>query len=139
LTEIKNTAADLAPTSSQMPRALGLAFASKLFREGEALQQFSNLSRNGDEVCFATIGDASTSEGHVWETVNAAGVLQVPLAIFIWDDGYGISVPRKFQTVKGSVSAALEGFRRTEKTNGLDIYRVKGWDYAGLCEVFEKG
>jgi pyruvate/2-oxoglutarate/acetoin dehydrogenase E1 component/TPP-dependent pyruvate/acetoin dehydrogenase alpha subunit len=139
LTEIKNTAADLAPTSSQMPRALGLAFASKLFREGEALQQFSNLSRNGDEVCFATIGDASTSEGHFWETVNAAGVLQVPLAIFIWDDGYGISVPRKFQTVKGSVSAALEGFRRTEKTNGLDIYRVKGWDYAGLCEVFEKG
>lgn len=139
LTEIKNTAADLAPTSSQMPRSLGLAFASKLFREGEALQQFSNLSRKGNEVCFATIGDASTSEGHFWETVNAAGVLQVPLAIFIWDDGYGISVPRKFQTVKGSVSAALEGFRRTDKTNGLDIYRVKGWDYAGLCEVFEKG
>jgi pyruvate/2-oxoglutarate/acetoin dehydrogenase E1 component len=122
-----------------MPRSLGLAFASKLFREGEALQQFSNLSRKGNEVCFATIGDASTSEGHFWETVNAAGVLQVPLAIFIWDDGYGISVPRKFQTVKGSVSAALEGFRRTDKTNGLDIYRVKGWDYAGLCEVFEKG
>jgi pyruvate/2-oxoglutarate/acetoin dehydrogenase E1 component/TPP-dependent pyruvate/acetoin dehydrogenase alpha subunit len=139
LTEIKNTAADLAPTSSQMPRALGLAFASKLFREVPGLEKFTRFSRRGDEVCFATIGDASTSEGHFWETVNAASVLQVPLAIFIWDDGYGISVPRKYQTVKGSVSAALEGFRKTERTNGVDIYQVKGWDYAGLCEVFERG
>lgn len=139
LTEIKNTAADLAPTSSQMPRAVGLAFASKLFREIDSLQQFPHLSRRGNEVCFATIGDASTSEGHFWETVNAAAVLQVPLALFVWDDGYGISVPRKYQTVKGSISAALEGFQKTDDSNGLDIYRVKGWDYAALCEVFEKG
>lgn len=139
LTEIRNTAADLAPTASQMPRSLGLAFTSRLFRELGKLGQFPHLSNQGNEVCFATIGDASTSEGHFWETVNAAAVLQVPLAIFIWDDGYGISVPRKYQTTKGSISAALEGFRRSDRTNGLDIYRVKGWDYAGLCEVFEKG
>lgn len=139
LTEIKNTAADLAPTSSQMPRAVGLAFTSKLFRQVESLQNRPHLSHHGDEVCFATIGDASTSEGHFWETVNAAAVLQIPLAIFIWDDGYGISVPREYQTVKGSISMALEGFRRSGNSKGLDIYRVKGWDYAEMCEVFEKG
>ena len=139
LTKIKNTAADMAPTAAQMPRALGLAFASKLFREVEVLKEFSHLSQNGNEICFATIGDASTSEGHFWETMNAAGVLQVPLAVFIWDDGYGISVPRKYQTTKGSISTAMEGFRKTEGTNGFDIYNVKGWDYAGMCEVFENG
>lgn len=139
LTQIRNTAADLAPTASQMPRSLGLAYSSKLFREMEELSQFPRLSDHGNEVCFATIGDASTSEGHFWETVNAAAVLQVPLAIFIWDDGYGISVPRRYQTAKGSISAALEGFRRTDRSTGVDIYRVKGWDYAGVCEVFEKG
>lgn len=139
LTEIKNTAADLAPTASQMPRSLGLAYASKIFRELPGLEALRHLSNQGDEVCFATIGDASTSEGHFWETINAAAVMQVPLAVFVWDDGYGISVPRKYQTVKGSISAALEGFRKTDRTNGIDIYRVKGWDYAALCEVFEKG
>jgi len=139
LTKIKNTAADMAPTAAQMPRALGLAFASKLFREVEVLKEFSHLSQNGNEICFATIGDASTSEGHFWETMNAAGVLQVPLAVFIWDDGYGISVPRKYQTTKGSISTVMEGFRKTEGTNGFDIYNVKGWDYAGMCEVFENG
>ncbi|MGH2643866.1 MAG: thiamine pyrophosphate-dependent dehydrogenase E1 component subunit alpha, partial [Chitinophagaceae bacterium] len=139
LTEVKNTAADLAPTSAQMPRSLGLAYASKLFREMESLQGYPYLSRRGDEVCFATIGDASTTEGHFWETINAAAVLQVPLAVFVWDDGYGISVPRKYQTVKGSISAALEGFQKTGDSNGIDIYQVKGWDYAALCEVFEKG
>ncbi len=139
LTQIKNTATDMAPTAAQMPRALGLAFASKLFREVDILKPFTNLSHNGNEVCFATIGDASTSEGHFWETMNAAGVLQVPLAVFIWDDGYGISVPRKYQTTKGSISAAMEGFRKTEDSNGFDIYNVKGWDYAGMCEVFENG
>ncbi|SEW55623.1 Pyruvate/2-oxoglutarate/acetoin dehydrogenase complex, dehydrogenase (E1) component [Chitinophaga arvensicola] len=137
LTEMKNSAADMAPTAGQMPRALGLAYASKLFREVEALHPLKGLSNNGNEICFATIGDASTSEGHFWETMNAAGVLQVPLAVFVWDDGYGISVPRKYQTTKGSISAALEGFRKTEETNGFDIYNVKGWDYAGMCEVFE--
>lgn len=139
LTQIKNTATDMAPTAAQMPRSLGLAFASKLFREVEVLKPFTHLSNNGNEVCFATIGDASTSEGHFWETMNAAGVLQVPLAVFVWDDGYGISVPRKYQTTKGSISAAMEGFRKTEDSNGFDIYNVKGWDYAGMCEVFENG
>lgn len=139
LTKIKNTATDMAPTAAQMPRALGLAFASKLFREVDVLKSFSHLSHNGNEICFATIGDASTSEGHFWETMNAAGVLQVPLAVFVWDDGYGISVPRKYQTTKGSISAAMEGFRKTEDSNGFDIYNVKGWDYAGMCEVFENG
>ena len=133
----KNTSSDMAPTASQMPRALGLALASKLFRNVEALQDFKNLSNNGNEICFCTIGDASTSEGHFWETVNAAGVLQVPLAIFVWDDGYGISVPKKYQTTKGSISTALSGMQKSDGTNGIDIYKVKGWDYAGMCEVFE--
>ncbi|PUZ30488.1 Pyruvate/2-oxoglutarate/acetoin dehydrogenase complex, dehydrogenase (E1) component [Chitinophaga costaii] len=137
LTAQKNTAADLSPTAAQMPRSLGLAFASKVFREVESLHGLTNLSNKGNEICFTTIGDASTSEGHFWETMNAAGVLQVPLAVFVWDDGYGISVPRKYQTTKGSISTALEGFRKTENSNGFDIYNVKGWDYAGMCEVFE--
>ncbi|NML20956.1 transketolase [Pseudoflavitalea sp. G-6-1-2] len=133
----KNIAAGLAPTAGQMPRALGLAFASKLFRNSEALLEETSLSDEGNEICFATIGDASTSEGHFWETVNAAGVLQVPLAVFVWDDGYGISVPKEFQTTKGSISEALKGFQRKDGTTGFDIYKVKAWDYAGMCEVFE--
>ncbi len=135
----KNVSSDMAPTASQMPRALGLAFASKCFRNSPHLQRYDNLSHNGNEVCFCTIGDASTSEGHFWETVNAAGVLQVPLAIFVWDDGYGISVPKSHQTTKGSISTALKGFQKIDGTNGLNIYKVKAWDYAGLCEVFEEG
>lgn len=135
----KNFTAGMAPTAGQMPRALGLAYASKAFRDVAVLEPFTELSNNGNEVCFCTIGDAATSEGHFWETVNAAGVLQVPLAIFIWDDGYGISVPRKLQTTKGSISGLLEGFQKKEGTNGVDIYRVKAWDYAGMCEVFEAG
>jgi pyruvate/2-oxoglutarate/acetoin dehydrogenase E1 component/TPP-dependent pyruvate/acetoin dehydrogenase alpha subunit len=139
LAEKKNVTSDIAPTAGQMPRALGLAFSSTLFRNSPALKPFTELSHNGNEVCFCTIGDAATSEGHFWETMNAAGVLQVPLAVFVWDDGYGISVPRKYQTVKGSISEALKGFQQKEGTNGIDIYRVRAWDYAGLCEVFEKG
>ncbi len=139
LADRRNVTSDIAPTAGQMPRALGIAFASALFRNSTALKPFTDLSHNGNEVCFCTIGDASTSEGHFWETINAAGVLQVPLAVFIWDDGYGISVPKKFQTVKGSISEALRGFQQKEGTNGIDIYRVKAWDYAGLCEVFERG
>src|SRR5258708_1213017 len=135
----KNLTAGLAPTAAQMPKALGLAYASKAFREVEALKPFTELSNNGNEVAFCTIGDASTSEGHFWETVNAAGVLQVPLAIFVWDDGYGISVPRKFQTTKGSISEALKGFQKKDGTNGIEIFKVKAWDYAGMCEVFEAG
>ena len=137
LANTKNTSSDMAPTASQMPRALGLALASKLFRNVAAFNEHDHLSDNGNEVCFCTIGDASTSEGHFWEVVNAAGVQQVPLAIFIWDDGYGISVPKEFQTTKGSISTALRGMQKTEGTNGLDIYKLKGWDYAGMCEVFE--
>ena len=135
----KNTAADLAPTAAQMPRSLGLALASKTFRNNKFLKNFKNLSNNGNEVCFVTIGDAATSEGQFWETVNAAGVLQVPMAIFIWDDGYGISVPKKYQTIKASISDALSGMQKHENTNGINIYKVKGWDYAGMCEVFEEG
>lgn len=137
LAQQKNVTSDMAPTASQMPRALGLAFASKVFRKVERLKDFPELSNNGNEVCFCTIGDSATSEGHFWETVNAAGVMQIPLAIFIWDDGYGISVPKKFQTTKGSISEALKGFQQKEGTNGVDIYRLKGWDYAGMVELME--
>ena len=133
----KNIAAAMAPTAAQMPRSLGLALASKLFRHSPALQDLAHLSNNGNEVCFCTIGDASTSEGHFWETINAAGVLQVPLAIFVWDDGYGISVPKEYQTVKGSISEALKGMQIEDETNGIEIYRLKAWDYAGMCEVLE--
>lgn len=139
LANLKNIASDMAPTAAQMPRSLGLAFASKLFRGNQQLHQFNNLSKNGNEVCFTTIGDAATSEGHFWETINAAGVLQVPLVVFVWDDGYGISVPKEFQTTKASISEALGGFQKTGGTNGINIYKVKGWDYAGMCEVFEEG
>jgi len=135
----KNVTSDIAPTAGQMPRALGVAFASKLFRNEDVLKEYKDLSTNGNEVCFCTIGDSSTSEGHFWETINAAGVLQVPLAVFIWDDGYGVSVPKKYQTTKGSISEALKGFQKKEGTNGIDIYRVKAWDYAGMCEIFEAG
>ncbi len=134
----KNIAAGMAPTAAQMPRSLGFAFASKVFRSSKVLRDEQELSDNGNEICFCTIGDASTSEGHFWETINAAGVLQVPLAVFVWDDGYGISVPRKYQTTKGSISEALRGMQKRDNTNGFDIYKVKAWDYAGMCEVFEE-
>lgn len=139
LVEIKNTGTDMSSTASQMPRAVGLALASKLFREVDVLKQFKNLSDNGNEVCFCTIGDASTSEGHFWEAVNAAGVMQVPLVIFVWDDGYGISVPREYQTTKGSISKALKGFEKEEGTNGFYIAALKGWDYMSMVEVFNEG
>jgi len=139
LANMINIASDMAPTAAQMPRSVGLAMASKLFRNVKELKQFSGLSDNGNEVCFTTIGDASTSEGHFWETMNAAGVLQIPLAVFVWDDGYGISVPKKHQTTKGSISDAMSGMQKEEGTNGLNIYQVKGWDYAGMCEVFDEG
>lgn len=137
LADRKNVSSDIAPTAGQMPRALGLAFASKAFRTIKEIHSLNNLSNNGNEVCFCTIGDASTSEGHFWETINAAGVLQVPLAVFVWDDGYGISVPKKYQTTKASISDALKGFQKKEGTNGVDIYKLKGWDYAGMCEILE--
>jgi len=133
----KNISADIAPTAGQMPRALGLALASKIFRSIPDTKEMLGLSNNGNEICFCTIGDASTTEGHFWETINAASVMQVPLAVFVWDDGYGISVPKKYQTTKGSISEALSGFQKDKLTNGINIYKVNGWDYAGMCEVFE--
>ena len=137
LTSTKNTSSDIAPTAGQMPRALGLALASKVFRNVEQLHGHTHLSHQGNEVCFCTIGDASTSEGHFWETINAACVQQVPLAVFVWDDGYGISVPKKFQTTKSSISDALAGMQKEAETNGMEIYKLKGWDYAGMCETLD--
>ncbi len=134
------SSSDISPTAGQMVRALGLAQASKMYRNTEVLQEgFEKFTNGGNEVVFCTIGDASTSEGHFWETVNAAGVLQVPLAIFVWDDGYGISVPRHFQTTKNSISEALAGMQWDEESGGINIYRVKGWDYAGLVSTFQEG
>lgn len=140
LTQEVQSSSDISPTAGQMVRALGLAFASKCYRNIQELQQgFEKFTRNGNEVVFCTIGDASTSEGLFWETVNAAGVLRVPLAVFVWDDGYGISVPRKYQTTKNSISDALAGMQWDDSTGGINIYKVKGWDYAGMMETFQKG
>jgi pyruvate/2-oxoglutarate/acetoin dehydrogenase E1 component/TPP-dependent pyruvate/acetoin dehydrogenase alpha subunit len=134
-----NVSADVAPTAGQMVRGLGLALGSKFFRNANREPAFEGLSSEGNEVCFCTIGDASTSEGHFWETINAAGVLQVPLAVIVYDDGYGISVPIELQTTKGSISEALAGFEKKPGTNGIKIFTVNGWDYAALCETFEEG
>jgi len=139
LTAQKNSAADLSPTAGQMPRLIGLAHASKLFRNIPELARFKDLSNNGNEVAFGTIGDASTSEGHFFEVMNAAAVMQIPLAMAVWDDGYGISVPRDMQTVKSSISEALKGFEKEAETNGIKIYKGNGWDYPGLCKLFAEG
>lgn len=135
----KNTAGDISPTAGQMPRLLGLAYASKLFRQNKELHAFEKFSLKGNEVAFGTIGDASTSEGHFFETVNAAGVLQVPLAIAVWDDGYGISVPKSYQTTKSSISEVLKGFSEDETHRGIRIYKAKGWNYPELIAVFREG
>ena len=134
-----NVSSDIAPTAGQMVRGLGLALGSKFFRNANPDPAFAGLTNEGNEVCFCTIGDASTSEGHFWETINAAGVLQVPLAVIVYDDGYGISVPTELQTTKGSISEVLAGFEKKPGTNGIKIYTVNGWDYAALCETFEEG
>ena len=139
LTRMKNSSADISPTGSQMPRLLGLAYASKIYRNNPDLIPFTDFSINGNEVAFGTIGDASTSEGIFYESINAAGVLQVPMAISIWDDGYGISVSRKYQTTKDSISEVLKGFEKTDEKDGYYIHTCKGWDYAALCEMYEKG
>ena len=137
-TELYNSVCDIAPTAGQIPRALGLAYASKLFRNNAALSDLTNFSHNGNEIVFATIGDASTSQGMFWEAMNAAGVLQVPLLMSVWDDGYGISVPIEYQTVKGSISKALAGFQRDGDEKGLEIFTVKGWDYVALIETYQQ-
>lgn len=139
LTEQKNSSADISPTAGQMPRLLGLAQASKVYRNVEALSDWTNFSNNGEEIAFGTIGDASTSEGLFWETINAAGVLQVPMVMSVWDDGHGISVPKKYQTTKESISEVLKGFQRDGKgSNGFEILKTKGWDYVHLINTYEK-
>jgi pyruvate/2-oxoglutarate/acetoin dehydrogenase E1 component/TPP-dependent pyruvate/acetoin dehydrogenase alpha subunit len=132
-----NISSDVSCTGGQMARAAGLALASKKYRELPQLDKDARFSKNGDEICFTTIGDASTSEGVFWETVNAAGVMQIPMLIAVWDDGYGISVPTQVQTTKGSISQVLEGFKSNEKGEGIDIHVAKCWDYKGLCELFQ--
>jgi 2-oxoisovalerate dehydrogenase E1 component len=139
LTRQKNSSSDISPTAGQMPRLLGLAYASKLFRQNTDLHSFTTLSAKGNEVAFGSIGDASTSEGHFWETMNAAGVLQVPMAISVYDDGYGISVPKKYQTTKGSISDILKGFESEPDRPGIRIFKGKGWDYPGLLRLYEEG
>lgn len=137
LMEQKNSSSDVSPTASQMPRLVGLAYASKLYRENPELQNLKNFSVNGNEIAFGTIGNASTSEGMFFEAINAGGVLQVPMLVSVWDDGYGISVPAKYQTTKGSISEILAGFQRNgEGEQGYEIFKVKGWDYAALCETY---
>ena len=138
LTKSKNVSADISPTAGQMPRLVGLAYASKIFRNNKELHQFNNLSIKGNEVAFGTIGNASTSEGMFFEAFNAAGVLQVPMVISVWDDEYGISVPAEFHTTKQSISKALAGFKRSTKEKGYEIIKVNGWDYPALVAAYEK-
>ena len=138
LAEVKNSSADISPTAGQMPRLLGLAYASKVFRNNPALHGLSHLSRNGSEIAFGTIGNASTSEGMFFEAINAAGVLQVPMLTSVWDDAYGISVPQEYHTTKSSISKALAGLQRTEEEKGFEIFLVKGWDYPALIETYQK-
>jgi len=138
LTQQKNSSADISPTAGQMPRLLGLAQASKIFRNVKGIENKTNFSINGNEVAWGTIGNASTSEGLFWETINAAGVLQVPMVMSVWDDEYGISVHAKYQTTKENISEVLKGFQRTEDENGYEIIRVKGWDYPELIEVYNR-
>lgn len=137
----KNSSADISPTAGQMPRLVGLAQASKVYRTNKNLHGLDftkKFSNKGNEVAFGTIGDASTSEGPFWESINAAGVMQIPLVMSVWDDGYGISVPRKYQTTKGSISDALAGMQRTDSKAGYEIFVTRGWDYPHLCETYEK-
>jgi len=132
-----NTSADVSPTGSQMPRLVGLAYASKLYRELDELKSMTQFSRNGDEIAWGTIGNASCAEGMFWESINAGGVLQIPMLVSVWDDNYGISVPNDFQITKGNISELLKGFQRDPKQKaGYDIYAVKGWDYPALCETY---
>ncbi len=138
LKEMYNVSSDISSTGGQMARALGLALASKKYREINELSDSTAHSQNGNEVVFCTIGDASTSEGVFWEAMNAAAVLKVPMVVSVWDDGYGISVPTRYQTTKGNISEALEGFRINEDGNGMDILEAFAWDYPGLCDLYEK-
>lgn len=139
LKALKNSSADISPTAGQMPRLLGLALASKYFRIDPGFDAGKMFSTNGNEVAFGTIGDASTSEGHFWETVNAAGVLQIPIAVSVWDDGFGISVSNEFQTTKQSISEILSGFEKSTAKPGYLILKARGWNYPELIETYTKG
>jgi len=136
LMQIKNSSADLSPTAAQMPRLVGLGYASKLYRKNPALRHLTQFSNKGNEVAFGTIGNASTAEGLFWESINAIGVLQVPVLMSVWDDGYGISVPNEYQMTKGDISAILAGFQRDADGPGYELFKVRGWDYPALCEVY---
>jgi 2-oxoisovalerate dehydrogenase E1 component len=136
VSKLKNISSDISPTAGQMPRLLGLAYASKLFRNNPQLKSFTNLSTNGNEIAFGTIGNASTAEGMFFESLNAAGVLQVPMLTSVWDDEYGISVHNEHQITKGNISAILQGFRRNEDEKGIELMVVKGWDYDALCKTY---
>ncbi len=138
LAKSKNSSSDISPTAGQMPRLVGLAYASKLFRNNPELSAYPELSNAGNEIAFGTIGNASTSEGHFFEAINAAGVLQVPMLVSVWDDEYGISVPAEYQTTKGSISKILAGFQRSKNEKGYEIFTVKGWDYFSLISTYEK-
>ncbi len=138
LLSIKNSSADVSPTAAQMPRLIGLAYASKLYRENKELAYLNTFSNNGNEVAWGTIGNASTSEGMFFEAFNAAGVLQIPVIISVWDDDYGISVPSEYQTTKSDISKILSGFQRNENEKGFEIFRVKGWNYIDLCNTYAK-
>ena len=137
-TEMKNTSSDISPTAGQMARLLGLAQASKIYRHSEDLKDWTEFSDNGNEIAWGTIGDASTSEGIFWETMNAAGVMQVPMVVSVWDDGYGISVAKKYQTTKESISKVMRGFKRTQRESGIEIFTAKAWDYEELITVYNE-
>ena len=139
ITQMKNTSSDISPTAGQMPRLLGLAYASRLIRDNKEHFNTAGIKATGNEVAFGMIGEGSTSEGHFFETINAAGVLKVPMSVAVWDDGYGISVPVKFQTTKQSISEALKGFEKTNEKDGVLIYKAKGWDYDALVKMFKEG
>ena len=134
----KNSSSDISCTAAQMPRLIGLGLASKIYRQNKSLKNFKKFSNNGNEVAFGTIGDASTSEGVFWESINAAAVLEIPIVMSIWDDGYGISVPKKFQTTKESISDALSGFEIEGDSNGIKIFKCNGWDYSSLFSTYKK-
>lgn len=138
IAQLKNSSADISPTAAQMPRLVGLAYASKLFRNNPGLHSYTDLSNQGNEIAFGTIGNASTSEGMFFEAINAAGVLQVPMLISVWDDEYGISVPKEYQTTKGSISKILAGFQRNKDGKGYEIITARGWNYEELCSAYEK-
>jgi len=138
LTKQYNSSSDISPTAAQMPRLLGLAQASKIYRTEKSVQHASKFSKNGNEIAWGTIGNASTSEGVFFETINAAGVLQVPILMSVWDDEYGISVHAKHQTTKESISEILKGFQRENDQEGYEIFVVNGWDYVQLIDVYNK-